>query len=35
MLGYGHLPEPAVRPAVRELAEAIRAARRPPEISSA
>jgi GntR family transcriptional regulator / MocR family aminotransferase len=35
MLGYGHLPEPAVRPGVRELAEAIRAARRPPEISSA
>jgi GntR family transcriptional regulator/MocR family aminotransferase len=27
MLGYGHLPEPAVRPGVRELAEAIRAAR--------
>jgi GntR family transcriptional regulator / MocR family aminotransferase len=27
MLGYGHLPEPAVRPAVRELAAAIRAAR--------
>src|SRR4249920_1311213 len=25
MLGYGHLPEPAVRPGVRELAEAIRA----------
>jgi GntR family transcriptional regulator / MocR family aminotransferase len=28
MLGYGHLPEPAVRTAVRELAEAIRAAGR-------
>jgi GntR family transcriptional regulator / MocR family aminotransferase len=27
MLGYGHLPEPAVEPGVRELAEAIRAAR--------
>ena len=27
MLGYGHLPEPAVRPGVRELAEAVRAAR--------
>jgi GntR family transcriptional regulator/MocR family aminotransferase len=27
MLGYGHLPEPAVRPAVRALAEAIGAAR--------
>jgi GntR family transcriptional regulator/MocR family aminotransferase len=29
MLGYGHLPEPAVRAAVRELADAIREARRP------
>ena len=27
MLGYGHLPEPAVEPGVRGLAEAIRAAR--------
>ena len=27
MLGYGHLPEPAVRPGVRELANAIHAAR--------
>ncbi|HEY7259558.1 MAG TPA: PLP-dependent aminotransferase family protein [Gaiellales bacterium] len=27
MLGYGHLPEPAVGPGVRELAEAVRAAR--------
>ena len=27
MLGYGHLPEPAVEPGVRELAEAVRAAR--------
>ena len=27
MLGYGHLNEAAVRPGVRELAEAIRAAR--------
>ena len=26
MLGYGHLPEPAVEPGVRALAEAIRAA---------
>ncbi len=30
MLGYGHLPEPAVRPGVRGLAEAIRAARERP-----
>ena len=30
MLGYGHLSEAAVRPGVRELAEAIRAARERP-----
>jgi GntR family transcriptional regulator / MocR family aminotransferase len=30
MLGYGHLPEPAVGPGVRGLAEAIRAARERP-----
>jgi GntR family transcriptional regulator / MocR family aminotransferase len=30
MLGYGHLPEPAVEAAVRGLAEAIRAARERP-----
>jgi GntR family transcriptional regulator/MocR family aminotransferase len=30
MLGYGHLPEPAVGPGVRALAEAIRAARERP-----
>jgi GntR family transcriptional regulator/MocR family aminotransferase len=30
MLGYGHLPEPAVEPGVRALAEAIRAARERP-----
>jgi GntR family transcriptional regulator/MocR family aminotransferase len=30
MLGYGHLPEPAVAPGVRGLAEAIRAARERP-----
>ena len=30
MLGYGHLPEPAIGPGVRGLAEAIRAARERP-----
>jgi GntR family transcriptional regulator/MocR family aminotransferase len=30
MLGYGHVPEPAVRPGVRGLADAIRAARERP-----
>ena len=28
LLGYGQTPEPAIRPAIRELAEAVRAARR-------
>jgi hypothetical protein len=26
MLGYGHMPEPAMTPGARELAEAVRAA---------
>ena len=25
MLGYGHVPEPAIVPGVREIAEAVRA----------
>jgi len=28
LLGYGQTPEPAIRPAIRELADAVRAARR-------